>query len=301
MRTVGIRSRSLNDWVSFGLDLRTLAAGTLNQTTPRTAFEINDAQIQLEARLIPDKLVLYVDETIGPAGAAAREAFALVERLPLNGYAKVGKFLLPYGWRVWDDEAFIRSVTGFTYRMPDVGVEVGIEPGPLSWVIAVSNGSVGGAENNDDKMIASSAVVIYPRFRVGASASRNSAPGSRTEIVGAFGGLTVGPLTVLGEADFVFDSFASQGDTTRFVAYVEGNLLVEKGLNLKATHGFHDPRSGILGSVQRDPRLRRARSRFGVEAFPVSFVQLSAFYTRLDNAGDTNDVDRVSVELHLHF
>lgn len=301
MRTVGIRSRSLNDWVSIGFDLRALGSGTLNQTTPRTAFDISEAQIQVEARFIPNRLALYVDETIGPSSARAREAFALVERLPLNGYAKAGKFLLPYGWRLWDDEAFIRSVTGFSYSTPDLGVEVGIEQGPLSWVVAVTNGSVGTSESNNQKMITSSAVLVFPRFRVGASGSRNSGPDSRAEIVGAFGGFTVGPLTVLGEADFVFNSFAAQADIDQFVAYVEGDLLVHKGVNVKATHGFHDPSASVRTSAMGFSEDQRARSRVGVEAFPVSFVQLSAFYTRLDNAGDADDVDRLSLEVHLHF
>jgi hypothetical protein len=35
--------------------------------------------------------------------------------------------------------------------------------------------------------------------------------------------------------------------------------------------------------------------------FPISFLQVSAYFTRLDNAGDENDLDRLSVEAHLHF
>jgi hypothetical protein len=309
MHTVGIRSRSLSDWVSIGLDLRAVGSWNANVgdglegAIPRTAVEIPEAQIQLEARLIDDRLAFYVDQTMGPERAFAREAFGIVERLPLNGYAKVGKFMLPYGWRIWDDGAFIREETGFTFLTPDIGVEIGIEPGPLSWFVAISNGSVGTSEGNSDKMITSSAMVTFPRFRFGASASHNSGEGLETNIVGAFGGVSVGPFSVLGEVDLLFDSFEADPSANQdgFLAFVEGNLLVRRGLNLKVTHGFHDPTASVRSAVTGTAEDQRARTRVGVEAFPISFVQVAAFYTRLDNAGEPNDIDRLTLELHFHF
>jgi hypothetical protein len=42
--------------------------------------------------------------------------------------------------------------------------------------------------------------------------------------------------------------------------------------------------------------------RFGLEWFPISFVQMAGFYTMLDDIPQvTTDLDRLSVELHLHF
>lgn len=299
MRTVGVRSRSLTDWVAIGFDLRAVASLVArepdNAPPPRTAVEINEAQVQVEARVISNILAFYLDETVGPDRAVAREAFALVEWRPLNGYAKAGKFLLPYGLRLWDDAAFIRSQTGFTYQTPDIGFEVGIEPGPLSLALAVSNGNQGSVENDADKMVTASAALVYPRVRVGASGSRNSAPGSRTEIVGGFGGFTLGQrLVVLGEADWILSTFAGQPDRDQFVAYVEGDLLLSKGWNAKVTYGYHDPNLDLAED-------QRVRMRFGLEAFPVSFVQLSAFYNFNDNAGAPDDLDVVSLEVHLHF
>ena len=308
MRTVGIRSRSLSDWVSIGLDLRTL--GTWNvkkgsdvEELPTTAIEITDAQVQLEARFIDNKLALYVDQTLGPERAYSRELFGLVEQLPLNGYVKAGKFLLPYGWRLWDDGEFIREETGFKYRTPDLGVELGVEPGRLSWFVALTNGSVGASEGNSGKMLSSTAVFTWPGFRVGASAAYNQGDGAKTQLVGAYAGFSVGPLVILGEVDAVFGSFddANTNDRDGLLAFVEGDLLVRKGINLKATHGFHDPTASIRSGVESVEEDQRARTRLGIETFPVSFVQLSAFYTRLDNAGDTRDVDQLSLELHLHF
>ena len=309
MRSADIRSRGLNDWLSVGLDLRTLGSWNVNVgdaldgIAPNTAFDISEAQVQLEARLVSNRVAFYVDQTVGPDRAIAREAFGLVEQLPLNGYAKVGKFMLPYGWRLWDDGEFIREETGFTYLTPDLGIEVGIEPGPLSLFVALTNGSVGASEGNSQKMLTSSALLTISRFRVGASASHNSGPGLQTNILGAFGGVSVGPLALLGEVDAVFDSFDDPAveNNDEFLAFVEGNLHVRRGVNLKATHGFHNPTASIRDNTTMLTEDQRARTRVGLEVFPISFVQLSAFYVRLDNAGEGDDVDRVTLELHLHF
>lgn len=299
-RTVGIRTRSLNDWVALGMDLRVLAAATVSEATPRSEVGIQEAQVQIQARLIANVLSFYVDQTLGPAAATAREAFGLWEGLPLEAYVKAGKFMLPYGWRLWDDEAYIRQQTGFTYRTPDIGIEVGMEPGPWSLSVAVSNGNSSSAENDSQKQITTSGAYIHRYFRLGGSYSHNSDADGKTDMAGGFGGVNLGPLTVLGEVDYIFDeasdpAAATNGPPDQFVAYVEGNLLAARGLNAKVTYGYHDPDRDIVED-------QRIRMRFGLEWFPVSFVQLAGYYTMLDDIPQvTTDLDRVSLELHLHF
>lgn len=295
-RALETRDRGLNDWLGFGFDVRALATALVSDADPRTNIEMSEAQLQLEARLVPGALALYVDETVGPERAFAREVFLLAENLPLGGYAKAGKFMPPYGWRIWDDAAYIRSQTGFGYRTPDLGLEVGIEPGPLSWFVSVTNGSVGAVDDNSGKMITSTVAVVYPEFRIGASGSHNEGTTADRSMVGGFAGVRVGPLVVLGEADLIRDSFTTAGpDRDQLATYVEGVLLVHRGVNLKATWGFHDPDRDV-------PEDERTRGRFGVELFPVSFVHVSAFYTMLEDVpAVTTDRDFVRLEAHLHF
>jgi hypothetical protein len=284
------RNRLLNDWLSVGADVRILASGTVTDATPRTSIDTDKANVMLEARLIRRVLALYIDETVGPGRASARELFALVEDLPLNGYAKAGKFLLPYGLRVVDDQEFIRDLTGFSYRTPDQGVEVGIEPGPLSVVIAVTNGAQGASENDDAKQITGSAAWITRRFRIGASASHDNGAADRQNVVGGFAGFNVGSLAVLGEADWILGQ-----DRDQFLAYGEGNVLLRRGFNAKVTYGYHDRNVDV-------PEDQRIRMRFGLEAFPIPFLQLSGFYTLLDDIPQASgQQDKVSVELHLYF
>lgn len=295
-RSHAVRNRAITEYLSVGFDLRAVGSGTVSASTPRTAVELEEAQAYLEARLIDRALALYVDQTLGPTRAVAREAFVLIERPVLNGYLKAGKFLLPYGWRLQDDFEYIRQQTGFSYDTPDLGVELGIEPGPFSWFVAVTNGTAGAAEGNDGKQVTSSAALTYRNFRVGASASHNEGAGrARRDVWGAFGGVGVGRLALLGEFDWIEDQPATGDATKQLAAYVEGDVLLAKGVNLKATYGWFDKSRTI-------PEDERVRARFGLEVFPVGFLRAAAFYTAdiwIPQA--TTDIDRVSLELQLHF
>jgi len=296
----GFLKRSLNDFLSIGANFRVLASGTARDATdaiPRSSVEITEQSLQLEARVIRDFLTLYIDQLLGPSGASTREAFALFGNgsLPLEGYVKAGKFFLPYGLRLVDDNEFIRARTGFNYDTPDIGIELGIEPGPLSFFVSFSNGTQGASEDNSGKQIAGSAALIFRRFRVGASASRNDAPDARRDAVGGFGGFNVGRFTFLGELDYIFDSFEEREDVSQFVGFVEGDFLVIRGLNIKTTYGFLDPNRDIGENA-------RVRWRFGAEVFPTQFVQASVFYTLLEDIPQaTTDTDRWGIELHVYF
>ena len=289
------RSNSLNRYLSVGGNFRVLASGFLSDASPRTTFDLSEANVQAEVRLIPDVLSVYVDEIIGPGSASTREAFALLEQLPLDGYLKAGKFLLPYGLRLLDDDEYIRQRTGFNYNTPDQGLEVGIEPGPLSLFLAVTNGTQGASENNNPKQVTATAALIYPRFRIGGSASRNDAPGARRDVVGGFGGFTVGRLTLFGEVDLISDTPDGGVKKKQFAAFAEGDLFIARGVNAKVTYGFLDPDTDIGENA-------RTRLRVGLELFPIPFLQISTFYTRLEDIPQSNtDLDRLGVELHTYF
>lgn len=290
-----VRSRALTDFLFVGFDFRLKASGTLRESDPRTSLDLDEAQAYLEARLVRNRIALYIDQTLGPNRAVARELFALIERLPLNGYAKAGKLLLPYGLRLKDDEEFVRGVTGFNYNTPDQGLEVGMEPGPWSVIVALTNGNAGAAENNSGKL--ASAVVSYTRsqYRLGLSGSRNTGDGVRRDVYGGFGGLRLGPLGILGEADLVEERCPEAAPRRQFLGFVEGDLTLQQGLNAKVTYGYHDRNRDV-------PEDQRVRWRFGLEAFPSPFVQLSGFYILDEDIPQaTRDLDRVLLELRLHF
>lgn len=290
-----VRSRAINDFLFVGWDFRLKASGTLRESTPRTSIDLDEAQVYLEARLVRDRIALYIDQTLGPGRAVARELFALVEKLPLNGYAKVGKLLLPYGLRLKDDEEFIRQVTGFNFSTPDQGFEAGIEPGPWSIAVALANGNQGATENNSGKLVSAVASFTQRSYQVGLSASRNTGDGNRRDVIGGFGGVRLGPLGLLGEMDFIDDRFPTTPRRRQFLGFAEGDLSLRPGLNAKVTYGYQDRNRDV-------PEDQRVRWRFGLEAFPNPFVELSGFYILdADIPQATQDLDRVFLELRLHF
>ncbi len=285
-------SKAVAEFLNVGFDLRMEGSGTVEASDPRTRFALDVAQVYLEARFLNEQLTLYIDQTVGPNNAVSREAFALVRAG--SGYAKVGKFLLPYGLRLQDDDEFIRSFTGFSYFTPDQGVEVGFEPGPLQFAVAVTNGEVGTQETNSGKQVTSSAALVFRNLRLGGSASRDHAPDGLRDVMGGFGGLSIGPIVLLGEVDYIREDPDAAAQVEQLAAYVEADVLAARGVNLKATFGYFDPDLEFDSGTQR-------RSRFGLEVFPVPFVRLAGFYTLLDFDQGGNDRDRVSVEAQVHF
>lgn len=295
--TQPVKNRAVTDFLAVGWDLRTSASGTLSASTPRTALELAEANAYVEARLIERWLAAYVDQTLGPGAASAREAFAVVD-LPLAGYAKAGKFLLPYGLRLPDNAEFVRAQTGFSYQTPDVGLELGWEPGPWSVFLALSNGTAGAAENNDGKQLTGSVILVRRRFRLGGSASRNQGAGlERRDVVGGFAGAVLGPLALLGELDRIVER-SQVGSTVRqrrqLAGYLEGDLLAARGINAKLTYGYFDQNLDV-------PEDQRVRLRVGLELFPVAFLRAAAFYTGDFWIPQAATPDRVGLELHLYF
>jgi hypothetical protein len=114
-------------------------------------------------------------------------------------------------------------------------------------------------------------------------------------VAGGLGGARVGRLTLLGEADWVFEERAGGlPDRDQLMAYAEGDVALARGVNGKLGYGYHDPDIHI----DEDERVR---IRAGLEVFPIPFLQLAAFFIRNDNAGASDDLNRVSLELHVHF
>jgi hypothetical protein len=170
-----------------------------------------------------------------------------------------------------------------------------VEPGPWSLVVALTNGNFGAAENNSGKL--GSVVVSYTRsrYRAGLSASRNTADAVRRDVYGGFGGMQLGRLGILGEVDYVEERLADATRTRQFVGFLEGDLTLRRGLNAKVTYGYHDRNRDV-------PEDQRIRWRFGLEVFPNPFVQLSGFYILDEDIPQaTRDLDRVLLELRLHF
>ena len=283
---------------AFGGDLRgqylTVDSRELEDVS---SFELAEANVYAEARLIPNRLSLYLDERVGPGGASARELFGLFAFADekSRGYVKVGKFLPAYGWRLPDDAAFVRQFTGFSYTSPDIGVEVGLEPGRWSLHLAAVNGAGGGSDDNRSKRFNLQAVRRFRNWRAGVSGSNNIRGAVTTTHAGILGGANFGRLALLAEGDWV-QTRDGAGSDQRLVGLLEADVLLMRGLNIKLAHDWIDPDTGI----QTDDRTRDS---IGVEYIPYPFIQLRCFVRFRDGPPQVSGSrdDQVELEAHIFF
>ena len=193
--------------------------------------------------------------------------------MPLNGYLKAGKILLPYGYRIWDDNAFIRAATGFTYSSPDLGLEIGLEPKNISASIATTMDQFSGL-----------AAWVSRHGRIGLSWQKQInglSDGFDTRMFGLFSGLHAGRLTLLAEVDQIeWDKkIEVKADSLVWETTRQRSFFAEFALLLFRLYNFTLPVH--LFARHLDVPLERdgqERITLGLELFPIQFVQFAAYY-----------------------
>ncbi len=268
---------------SFSVEERGTPAGAQESSfnlTAQNGFDVYSGQLYFEAVLAPDILTLYLDEIVTPGGAQSREAFVLWQQLPFDGYLKAGRMLLPFGIRVWDDEAFIRQVTGFNFDNQDLGVELGIEPANTSLNVSISNGTQGARDNNQAKAISALGSVFLGRVVVGGSVAINKSQGIRRLALGPFASAHLGPLTAMAEVDWLRDQGSAEQE--QLVTYTSVDCWVRKGLNFRLRYDFHDPyfRYKAPGATKAEKLAQDERYRLtvGMDALLSPNLSTSAHY-----------------------
>src|SRR5262245_4441197 len=162
-------------------------------------FEVEEARAYLDFGVIPNRLSVYIDQRFAPGTSDNMEANVRYWIKENAVYVKAGRMYLPFGYRVEDDSAFVRQLSGINMQAPDEGVELGFETANWSTQLAVSNCAGGGAEIDSGKQVTARAEFVQSRWRGGASLLYNDTDlGTRTG-AGLFGGFRMGPVTLLGE------------------------------------------------------------------------------------------------------
>ncbi len=305
--SIGANFRVANKTI-MGTDSTRNLVGQDADERMNNSITIPEANFYLEISAIPDFLLFYVDENFAP-GAASREAFAMIYNLPFNSYIKFGRIMMPYGLRLLEDGtdgSFIRNKTGFnSYGRQEAAYEIGIEPGPFSLITAVSNGLKSDAI---DKQITTVGSVVFRRFRIGGSYSFNKGDEFTEHVAGIFAGGNQGLFTWMFEHDIInkIDSegnpVSNMGDYDLVgnpsVTFASLNVLLYTGVNLKIAYDKYDPMSE-WESDELD------RWTFGLELFPVQYLQVSAFYRyrtapNLEIYNSENE-DQIFIETQFFF
>ena len=278
---------SLSQSVSLGANLRVVERFTreytssLGETVPSSSVtDFTEANLYVEARVIPDVATFYADQTLTPT-SSSRELFGMLVDSRRHAYAKVGRMLLPYGFRIVDNDAFIRSRTGYNYSRSATGLELGWEPGPVALVANVTDA--------DLSVVGST---VFRRFQVGGTFGRNTTRGDDF-VVGTFGGVNFGKFTMLGEVDFI-----TEGDVDQLATLAELNYLLTQGFNFKFTWEVFDRNYDV--PIEHDGQERYT---LGVEPFLMQFVQLRAFYriNRFIPQNAAQNQDQAILEFHVFF
>lgn len=289
----------LNRFVALGGDFRGFATYTdfPHGEDEDLAFEVGELRAYLDVHVIPDRLSVYVDQKLGPDESRNLEAYA---RLWLDRssryYVKAGQMYLPFGFRLEDDTAFIREVSGVSYDTPDDGVEFGAQSGPWNAQLAVTNGSAGGPESNSGKQWSLRGEHVSSAWRLGASYNFNDSGTTERQMTALHAGARTGPVAWLAEVDYVEDLDLPGGDLRRWVGLVEANWMPRRSHNLKATYEVIRQHSD-LDVADQD------RYSLVYEYFPIQFLELRGGLRFYDGAEDDDFQNRRFgfIELHGYF
>ena len=285
---------SLGRFLAIGGNLRANASYSKIPEQPATdEFAVEEARVFLDVALIPGRLSVYLDERVAPGDAEDREANVRFWLRESELYLKGGRMYLPFGWRLEDDNAFVRQLSGLNMQAPDTGLEVGLERGAWSAQLAVSNGSAGGPETDDGKMFTVRAEYVQDAWRMGASATlNNSDAGDRTGAA-LFAGLRWGTFSLLGEVDWFDDDGIGADGRERMATLAEADWLWRPGHNVKATFEWFEPDTDVDEDEQ-------TRTSLVYEWSPVQFLQVRLGLRRFIGIPQSDPQNRTEAFLQLH-
>lgn len=287
----------LNRWVGVGADLRTRLDYVDTPGADETSdFGVSRATVYAELRPIRGLLSVYVDEQVAPGGTINREAYALLTPRMGKYTVKAGQFFVPFSWRLQDDAAFVRQVTGINFDTPDNGVELGLELPKWSTQLAITNGTAGAPDTDTGKQLSLVSSYVVSRWRIGASVNTNNADLGDREMYGVFAGLRTGPIAWLAELDEVSDDLPGGGSRDMQVSLLEGNWRLAKGHNLKLSYEFLDP-----DDVADEDELERYSLVW--EYSPIQFLQARIGWRAYNGVSSVaaSNRDEVFAELHAFF
>ena len=287
----------LGKYLAIGGDVR----GGWNQIEvpgqPKTSHsDLEEFLAYAELRPFPKYLTIYVDAKLGPGDPVVREQYVRLSTRYGRWAIKGGEFFLPYGLRLQDDNAFIRQVSGINYNTPDSGWELGFELDKWSAQFAVTRGTAGGPEVDSGKQYSLRVSHVTPKWRVGGSLNFNDTKFGDRQMQNVFGGLRTGRVAWLAEFDYIIDDGTPTGRRELWASFIEANILLKKGHNLKLTYEYFDPDNDVSEDEQ-------TRSSIVWEYFPIQFVQTRLGYRQFNGIpqNPAQNREELFLELHLPF
>jgi len=262
---------SVTSWLRLGGDLRADSTETKvsGQETTRVSGN-QQTRLYADISLLNNHLGAYLDQQVAPGKSLRQESYVRLQTSDGGWYAKAGQFYLPFGWRLQDNTAFVRQLSGISMTVPDKGVMLGMELPDWSAQIVYSNGP-GNKGTVTGHQLTGQVIWLQPWGRIGAATAQVTSSAGNRKAYGAFAGMNTGPVTWLAELDLVSDEGYPEGTRRQMASLLEANWLVVKGHNLKLSSEWHNPDT----RVSHDDKVRYS---LVYEYTPIGFLQLRAGY-----------------------
>lgn len=269
--------------VALGTDLRiedrlrlraTSVQEELERTTePEHSFGLAQASLYVRIDAVPERVALYVDESISEEGGAAREAYTLV-RGPGGSWLRAGQLLVPFGLRVADPDAFVRTAGPVGDADGEVGLEAGLELEPVLLVATATSRNPAAGDPPGAYRLAGTAELGGAGWRIGSSVATSDRQDVdfpfRSVGMATYGGLGWGPVVALAEVDALRGD-GHAGPFTRIATYTEATVAPVRGLRVGATWQALDP------AVQIEEN-ERDRTTLLARVYPLPNLALRASY-----------------------
>lgn len=263
------------------------------------------AEVYAQFEPLPGKASIVVSENFLPQ-PTTREAYGLLNFSMLNSYVKVGSFRMPTALRnTWDDPYIHAHLNNspITNLVGEVsvrgnGMEIGMEPGPFSVSLSVTNPEtvVDSNAQNTDKRVDLNVYAVGRYGMLGGMVYRDpySADHER-HYQAVYGGSSYGLLTGLVQLDKWQDRQISTAVNTDAESwFAELDLLVARGHNIKWQYEAIDPDLGVNND-------RSERNSLIYEPFITPYLQLRGGVRRWEGPRELAGYNGVSVFFEVHL
>jgi len=295
----------LTQYLSIGADARfnaTFQQTEQEENNTSKSFEVSSAQVYININIPNSNLSLYIDQQVSPGSAINREAIVMYQfeqgALIQDSYMKAGKLFIPYGLRIEDDSAFIRTATGMNFDNSDNGVEYGFNYKSTAINLYVANGTSQATNNDDSFLYGMRFEQLFSNFRIGSSIALNDG-NQQVQMFNVYGGTQWRDFTFLAEVDYIMLEAANnfnQQDITQLISLAEINYQWKQGWNFKLTAEYFDSDEDVSENEQ-------TRYSFIGEYTPISNVQLRLGFRSTQDIPQKpqQNYDMVFMQSHFYF
>jgi hypothetical protein len=305
-------STKLNNTISYGADFRFLGFYQSKTSPDASLSSFFPMQMDLYFNLaVSKKINLYVNPAFGPYGRL--EAFAVAKVLPLSGYVKLGRFAPSHGLRYDDHTSFILQGTPFRNAGgQQSGVELGLNPGPVNIMGAITNGVRGDIDVGLPKAvfgkIEGHGALGPVNLMAGVSSYNDASGGEKLNLLEGYGALTLSQqLTIMGTVEQIqgnsglmsVSSDLNQrntlnSDLKQLAVLVEADYVLMQGFDLKFMYDFFDPNTDVKSGTAQ-------RYSGGFEFMPIGGVEVRPMYRYTKDTILNRNITDVQVLFHIYL